>query len=61
MTPLPRLLTTGEAAHRLGVHIGTVRRWAKSGQLPHSVMPSGRLRFHPDEIDAAVERVEKSA
>lgn len=61
MTPLQPMLTTGEAAKRMGVSIGTVRRWAKSGQLPHAVMPSGRLRFRPDELDAAVERVEKSA
>jgi len=61
MTPLPALLTTGEAAKRLGVSIGTVRRWAKSGQLTHAVMPSGRLRFADEDLDAAVERVEKSA
>jgi len=58
---VPPPLTTGEAARHLGVSISTVRRWAKSGQLTHAVMPSGRLRFAGVDLDAAVERVEKSA
>lgn len=58
MTPLPVLLTTGEAANHLGVSAGTVRRWAKAGQLPHVVMPSGRMKFRRDDLDSAIHRVE---
>jgi len=60
MTPLPALLTTGEAAKHIGVSVGTVRRWANTGQLRHVVMPSGRLRFRREDLDAAVRHVEPS-
>lgn len=44
----------------MGVSIGTVRRWAKTGRLRHAVMPSGRLRFRADDLDAAIQHVEPS-
>jgi excisionase family DNA binding protein len=58
MTPDGSLLTTGAAAARLGVSIGTVRRWAKSGRLTHIVTPSGRLRFRAADLDAAMREVQ---
>jgi excisionase family DNA binding protein len=58
MTPLPALLTTGQAADRLGVSIGTVRRWAKTGRLTHIVTPSGRIRFRVVDLDAALREVQ---
>jgi excisionase family DNA binding protein len=60
MTPLPELLTTGAAADHMGVSVGTVRRWAKAGHLRHVVMPSGRLKFRPEDLDGAVRGVEPS-
>lgn len=45
----------------MGVSIGTLRRWAKTGVLTHVVLPSGRRRFHVEDLDASLERVEKSA
>lgn len=44
----------------MGVKPGTVRRWAKTGQLRHVVMPSGRLRFYLDDLTAAMQHVERS-
>lgn len=58
MTPLRDLLSTGDAASHLGVSAGTVRRWAKTGQLRHIVMPSGRLRFRREDLDTALTHVE---
>jgi excisionase family DNA binding protein len=58
MTPLQNLLATGDAAKHIGVSPGTVRRWAKTGQLRHVVMPSGRLRFRREDLDAALTHVE---
>lgn len=57
MTTPPVLLTTGQAAARLGVSIGTARRWAKTGKLTHLVTPSGHLRFRAGDIDAALREV----
>lgn len=54
MTPLQGPLTTGEAAKHLKVSIGTMRRWAKQGRVPHTVLPSGRLRFDRDALDSVL-------
>ena len=50
-------LTASEAAERLtaaGIVVSedTVRRWAKRGQLSAIELPSGRLLFRPEDIDA---------
>ncbi len=41
---LPKLLTTEEAAARLGVHIHTLYRWRKAGKGPEFV------RFGPNVV-----------
>lgn len=58
MTPLDALLTTGAAAKHLGVSVGTIRRWAKAGHLPHVVAPSGRIYFRADDLADVVRKVE---
>jgi len=40
----------GTAAKRLGVHPGTVRRWAKEGRLPF-VWVSGQRRFSVSDLE----------
>jgi len=50
----PLTYSTGEAAVRLGVSDETVRRWAETGKLRHVRLPSGRLRFDPADIAAAL-------
>ena len=53
MTPEPALLTTAQAARRLGVNPATVRRWADSGHLRvHFTTPGGRRRYTPADVDA---------
>lgn len=61
MTPLPALMTTGEAATHLGVSVGTIRRWAKTGRIPHVIMPSGRLRFRAEDLTGSLRQVEGAA
>ena len=61
MTPPPKLLTTGKAAERIGVSIGTLRRWANAGRVRHVLMPSGRMRFDPADLDALMRPVETTA
>src|SRR5512132_4054639 len=38
-------LELSEAAHFLGVHFTTLRRWADAGQVPCIRTPGGRRRF----------------
>lgn len=50
-------LTTGEAVARLAdlgitINTDTLRRWARAGRLPAVELPSGQLRFRPEDIDA---------
>lgn len=50
MTSLPTLLTTTEAALKLGVQPVTIRRWVRKGLLEAVVLPSGRLRFEESTV-----------
>src|ERR1039458_5440917 len=43
--PDTELITVGRAAAMLQVHIETVRRWVRSGEMPHVVLPSGSRRI----------------
>lgn len=43
-------ITTGDAAHMLGVSSETVRRWIKSGYLPATFLPSGQARINKQAI-----------
>lgn len=59
MAPLVTGHTTPEAARRLGVGTSTLRRWADEGKVPHTRLPSGRLRFSDDDLATAIERHER--
>ena len=52
MTPVKVHLTTTAAAARLGVSASTLRRWAQDGRVRHVLMPGGRMRFDPADLDA---------
>ena len=45
-----KYLSISEASKRLGVHTGTLRRWANEGKINSVRTPGGRRRFSEDEI-----------
>lgn len=45
-----KYFSISEASKRLGVHTGTVRRWANEGKINCVRTPGGRRRFSEDEI-----------
>lgn len=55
---MPKTLTTGEAAAILDVSDETLRRWVEEGKIRHLRMPSGRLRFRPEDLDEFLKPIE---
>lgn len=53
------LLSPGEAARRLGVHIDTLRRWAADGKIESVRTPGGQRRFPESEVDRILAGVER--
>ena len=46
------MLTVGEVAQLLGLHISTVRRWSNSGVLKsYRINPRGDRRFRRGDVD----------
>jgi excisionase family DNA binding protein len=45
------LLTARHVAELLGVAPATVLRWTRQGDLPALTLPSGQVRYRPDELD----------
>ena len=50
-----------EAGEIVGVSRDTIRRWAKAGRVRHVLLPSGRMRFYREDIEALLEPVEPVA
>jgi len=46
-----RMLSTGQAAKRLGVSVRTVYRWEETGRLHPVRLPSGQRRFYSREVE----------
>ncbi len=46
-----QLLTSAQVAERVGVHVNTIGRWVKDGRLAAITLPSGRLRFRPEDVN----------
>jgi len=46
-----RLLTIAEASRELRVHQNTLRRWADTGIIPVTRLPSGYRRWSPEQIE----------
>jgi excisionase family DNA binding protein len=46
-----RLLTARELATRLGVSTGALLRWTRDGKVPGVKLPSGAVRYVPEQID----------
>ncbi len=47
----PPLLSVSAAADRLGVHVGTVRRWTDAGDLPVVRTPGGHRRIPAEAVE----------
>ena len=53
--PNNELLTAQQVAERLSVHVESVRRWTRQGDLAAVRLPSGRYRYRADEVAALLE------
>lgn len=54
----PLGLSTSQAAHALGVSLGTIRRWSDMGYLESYRTPGGQRRFSRDQIEHFVSSLE---
>ncbi|WP_363174841.1 MerR family DNA-binding transcriptional regulator, partial [uncultured Ruminobacter sp.] len=46
-----KIISIGQAAKLLGVHVQTLSNWEKSGKLkPDSISPGGTRRYNSDTI-----------
>jgi excisionase family DNA binding protein len=50
-----RLLTAREVAANLGISTGALLRWTRAGRVPAVKLPSGAVRFVPEQIEAWLE------
>jgi excisionase family DNA binding protein len=50
----PLGLSTSQAAHALGVSLGTIRRWSDMGYLESYRTPGGQRRFSSQQIEQFV-------
>src|SRR5690349_19538801 len=50
-TPAPVWLNLTDAAHKLGVHATTLRRWADEGAVPVMLTPGGHRRFAQADLE----------
>lgn len=55
------LLTTREAAERIGVSTATVKRWTDQGELRCERTPGGHRKFHPDEVERLARKLRGTA
>ena len=58
----PDLVTTGEAARRIGICRQSVLRWLDRGWLvPYDKLPNGQIRLLARDVDAAIARYKEAA
>jgi excisionase family DNA binding protein len=55
----PLGLSTSQAAHALGVSLGTIRRWSDMGYLDSYRTPGGQRRFSRSQIEHFVTSLEQ--
>jgi excisionase family DNA binding protein len=57
MSEYSEWMRTPEAAEYLGVHIETMRRWAREGAIPAAKLGNrGGFRFKREDLDRFLER-----
>ena len=54
---MAQLMQVRQAAHALGVHENTIRRWEERGLLHAVRLPSGVRRFRPEDIERMREQI----
>jgi excisionase family DNA binding protein len=57
----PLGLSTSQAAHALGVSLGTIRRWSDMGYLESYRTPGGQRRFSHEQIQQFLQSLQPSA
>ena len=60
-TTSPLGLSTSQAAHALGVSLGTIRRWSDMGYLESYRTPGGQRRFSHAQIQSFLRSLQPSA
>lgn len=61
-SPEPQLaLSVSQVAQRLGVSIGTVRRWTDDGYLEGFRTPGGQRRFAVEQVESFLRSLERRA
>jgi excisionase family DNA binding protein len=60
-TTSPLGLSTSQAAHALGVSLGTIRRWSDMGYLESYRTPGGQRRFSHEQIQTFLQSLQPSA
>jgi len=58
LSKTPLGLSTSQAAHALGVSLGTIRRWSDMGYLDSYRTPGGQRRFSADQIEHFLETLQ---
>ena len=51
-------LSISQAAHALGVSLGTIRRWTDMGYIESYRTPGGQRRFSRDQIDRFIDSLQ---
>lgn len=49
-----RLMTATQVAAWIGVHVGTVRLWARLGRIPVLRLSARTIRYDPEAVRAAL-------
>ncbi|MBV9004437.1 MAG: helix-turn-helix domain-containing protein [Solirubrobacterales bacterium] len=57
----PLGLSTSQAAHALGVSLGTIRRWSDMGYLESYRTPGGQRRFSAEQIEQFLVTLQRGA
>jgi excisionase family DNA binding protein len=60
-THSPLGLSTSQAAHALGVSLGTIRRWSDMGYLESYRTPGGQRRFSQQQIQSFLNSLQPTA
>ena len=57
----PLGLSTSQAAHALGVSLGTIRRWSDMGYLESYRTPGGQRRFSREQIEHFIDSLQRGS